>query len=105
MAEAMKTRRTTDPSTLLRASGTVWKVHSEMVLLGGWGRAILLQLAHPLVAQGVAEHSDFRSERWGRLRRLDRTLRAMLTLTFGTSEEVDRVARTVNGIHDRVHGE
>src|SRR6266542_5472778 len=82
-----------------------WKLHREMVLLAGWGRAILLQLAHPLVAQGVAEHSDFLAERWARVHRLDRTLRAMLTLTFGAPEAVERVARTINGIHDRVHGE
>ena len=31
----------------------------EVVVLLGWGRAILLQLAHPLVAAGVAEHSGF----------------------------------------------
>lgn len=81
-----------------------WKLHREMVLLAGWGRAILLQLAHPLVARGVADHSGFRTEGWGRLHRLDRTLRAMLTLTFGTPEEAEGVARIINGIHDRVHG-
>src|SRR5262245_10533509 len=64
-----------------------WRLHQEVVLLAGWGRAILLQLAHPLVAQGVADHSGFRGERWGRLHRLDRTLRAMLALTFGTDRE------------------
>lgn len=88
-----------------RANSVAWKLHGEMVLLAGWGRAILLQLAHPLVAQGVAQHSGFVAERWGRVHRLDRTLRAMLDLTFGTREEAERVARTINGIHDRVHGE
>src|SRR5215831_17698682 len=79
-----------------------WQLHAEMVLLAGWGRAILLQLAHPLIAEGVAAHSGFRSGR--RLPRLARTLRAMLTLTFGAPDEVARVASTINGIHDRVHG-
>jgi uncharacterized protein (DUF2236 family) len=83
----------------------VWKLHREIVLLAGWGRAILLQLAHPLVARGVADHSGFTIERWGRLLRLHRTLSAMLTLTFGGPCEAEAVARTVNGIHDRVHGE
>jgi uncharacterized protein (DUF2236 family) len=82
-----------------------WRLHAEMVLLAGWGRAILLQLAHPLVAEGVAAHSAFLSEGWGRFGRLSRTLSAMLTLTFGSSEEVAQVARVINGIHDRVHGE
>ena len=93
------------PPASARVDSMAWKLHSEMVLLAGWGRAILLQLAHPLVAQGVAEHSGFLAERWGRFQRLDRTLRTMLTLTFGAPDEVERAARTINGIHDRVHGE
>ena len=94
-----------DAAVTAGADRVTWKVHGEMVLLAGWGRAILLQLAHPLVAQGVAAHSAFLTERRGRLRRLHRTLSAMLTLTFGTREEVAQVARTINGIHDRVHGQ
>lgn len=84
--------------------GVAWRLHREVVLLLGWGRALLLQLAHPLVASGVADHSSFRTGRWGRLSRLHRTLDAMLTLTFGTEEEVAGVARGINAIHDRVHG-
>ena len=53
------------PPESARADSMTWKLHSEMVLLAGWGRAILLQLAHPLVAQGVAEHSGFRAEAFG----------------------------------------
>src|SRR3989304_1097858 len=64
---------------------TAWRLHREVVMLAGWARAILLQLAHPLVAQGVADHSGFASDRWGRVRRLESTLRAMLALTFGPS--------------------
>ncbi len=85
--------------------GTVsWKIHREMAVVLGWGRAILLQFAHPLVARGVADHSGFQTERWGRLRRLHRTLDAMLTMTFGTEEDAALVARGINAIHDRVHG-
>jgi uncharacterized protein (DUF2236 family) len=87
------------------STSMTWQLHREMVLLAGWGRAILLQLAHPLVARGVGDHSAFLVERRGRFRRLHRTLSAMLTLTFGTPEEIQGVARTINGIHDRVHGE
>src|SRR6187397_2596831 len=35
------------------------RINAERVVLAGWSRAILLQLAHPLVAQGVADHSSF----------------------------------------------
>ena len=59
------------------AGSIAWRIHRERVLLAGWGRAILLQLAHPLVACGVAQHSRFTTEPWGRIRRLQRTLSAM----------------------------
>ncbi|HXJ77829.1 MAG TPA: oxygenase MpaB family protein [Candidatus Methylomirabilis sp.] len=85
-------------------NSVVWKLHREIVLLGGWGRAILLQVAHPLVARGVADHTSFRNGRGEAFRRLQRTLQAMLTLTFGAPEEAEGVARIINGIHDRVHG-
>jgi len=78
------------------------KIHSEVVLLLGWGRAILLQLAHPLVACAIADHSLYRAQR---LRRLHRTLDAMLTLTFGTAQEVERASRAINVAHHRVHGQ
>jgi uncharacterized protein (DUF2236 family) len=92
-------------ATAARQGSMTRTLHAERVLLAGWGRAILLQLAHPLVARGVAEHSAFRSERWGWAQRLRRTLSAMLALTFGTPDAVQRVADAINGIHDRVHGE
>jgi uncharacterized protein (DUF2236 family) len=81
-----------------------WRIHRERVLLAGWGRAILLQIAHPQVACGVAEHSAFITDRWGRLRRLHRTLSAMLALTFGSEAEAAGSAARINAIHDRVHG-
>jgi uncharacterized protein (DUF2236 family) len=80
------------------------KIHAERVLLLGWGRALLLQFAHPLVAQGIAEHSGFLRHRRGRWRRLWRTLDAMLVLTYGTPDQAAGVARGINAIHDRVHG-
>lgn len=84
--------------------GMAWRIHRERVLLAGWGRAILLQIAHPQVAQGVAEHSAFTREPRGRLRRLHRTLSAMLALTFGSEAEAAGAAGRINAIHDRVHG-
>lgn len=83
---------------------TTWRLHREVVLLAGWGRAILLQIAHPLVAQGVADHSGFAAEGWARVGRLKRTIGAMLALTFGTPEESAAAAAGINRIHDRVQG-
>jgi len=41
------------------------RINAERVVLAGWSRAILLQLAHPLVAQGVADHSSFSRRQGG----------------------------------------
>jgi uncharacterized protein (DUF2236 family) len=79
-------------------------IHRETVLLLGWGRAILMQFAHPLIARGVAEHSAFRAEAFGGWRRLHRTLGAMLALTFGERDDARQAADRINAIHDRVHG-
>ncbi|MGH7855885.1 MAG: oxygenase MpaB family protein, partial [Candidatus Binatia bacterium] len=68
-------------------------MNREAVLLLGGGRALLMQIAHPLVAAGVADHSDFRTDSLGRLRR---TLDAMLTITFGTLREAEEAYRGVN---------
>jgi uncharacterized protein (DUF2236 family) len=68
--------------------------------LGG-GAAVLLQVAHPLVAAGVADHSDYRNDLWRRLRR---TLRALYLITFGSKDEADQAAAAVRAVHRRVHG-
>lgn len=81
------------------------RVNAERLTVLGWGRAILLQLAHPLVAQGVADHSTFRSGRTARVRRLHATIGAMLDLTFGAPSTVANAAGKINAIHDRVHGD
>ena len=86
------------------AGSVAWRLQREIVLLLAWGPAILLQLAHPLVARGVADHSAFRAEPWGRTRRAHRTLDAMLRLSFGTEPEVRAAVARINAIHDRVHG-
>jgi uncharacterized protein (DUF2236 family) len=83
---------------------TAWLLHGERLAVLAWGRAILLQFAHPLVAAGVAEHSGFLRQTAGRRRRLEHTIGAMLALTFGTPDEAARAAAGINAIHDRVHG-
>ncbi len=80
------------------------RVNREAVVVLGWGRAILLQLAHPLVAAGVAAHSGFDEGALAYVRRMRRTIGAMLSLTFGTETEVRETAGRINAIHRRVHG-
>lgn len=86
------------------AASMPWRLHREVVLLLGWGRAVLLQLAHPLVAAGVADHSSFDRDLASRVQRLRQTLETMLALTFGTGDEVLAAAARINAIHDRVQG-
>ena len=78
-----------------------WRLSSEVVMVLGARRALLLQLAHPLVAQGVADHSNFETDRLGRL---FRTLEASLSVVFGTREEAAGVIARINAVHATVRG-
>ena len=78
-----------------------WKVDREAALLLGGGRALLLQLAHPGVARGVADHSDYRDHAF---RRLNRTLELSLALVFGTATEARAAAAQINHRHAAVRG-
>jgi uncharacterized protein (DUF2236 family) len=82
-------------------SGITWTIAGERIALLSWPRAILLQLAHPLVAAGVAQHSGFRASPFARLHS---TLTAMRQLTFGSDEAAAAARRRILGIHDRVNG-
>lgn len=79
-------------------------VNAERVVLLGWSRAILLQLAHPLVAAGVYEHSSFRARPRAAIQRLRHTIRAMLALSFRGDAERERTLEGIRAIHRRVHG-
>jgi uncharacterized protein (DUF2236 family) len=89
-----------DPG-LFGPESEVWRVGREKALLAGGPAALLLQLAHPLVAAGVAAHSDFRQDP---LQRLRATLRATLTITFGDSSQARDAAARVGATHRRVRG-
>jgi uncharacterized protein (DUF2236 family) len=78
-----------------------WRINRELVLLAGGGRALLLQVAHPAVAAGVAQHSNYREDPWGRLyRTLDLTTR----IVFGDAEMAERASRRLQGSHVKVRG-
>ncbi len=104
-----------DTSRALRADGrqgtavaphsVSWRVNAERVVLAGWTRAILLQVAHPLIAAGVVRHSSFRDNPVSSARRLHHTVRAMLGLTFGDAATHARVIDEIRAIHRRVRGQ
>jgi len=79
-------------------------VNAERLVLLGWSRAILLQFAHPLIAAGIYEHSQFRARPSTAVHRLRQTVRAMLDLTFGTPSDRHRTLDRIRAIHRRVHG-
>jgi uncharacterized protein (DUF2236 family) len=82
-----------------------WKINREMIVIAGWGRAVLLQLAHPAIAAGVQDHSSaLRGGFLSAFRRLHSTVGAMLSLTFGDTEHMIDAAAGINTIHDRVNG-
>jgi uncharacterized protein (DUF2236 family) len=87
-----------------RRASVSWRVNAERIVLLGWGRAILLQLAHPLIAAGVFDHSSFRASPWSAVSRLRQTVQAMLRLTFGTEAEHARTLEGIRAIHRRVNG-
>jgi uncharacterized protein (DUF2236 family) len=79
-----------------------WRVHGDVtgMMVGGMaGR--LLQMLHPAVLAGVWDHSDFRNDMRGRLRR---TARFIALTTFGGREEANAAIARVRGIHDKVRG-
>jgi uncharacterized protein (DUF2236 family) len=86
----------------LTGPGSVtWRLSRERVVPLGGLSALLLQLAHPLVAAGVAEHSSFRGDP---TRRLMLTLEMLLVTTFGDAGQVGAMTSRIAHIHRVVHG-
>jgi uncharacterized protein (DUF2236 family) len=79
-----------------------WKVHARLgpMLVGGLS-ALMLQTLHPLVVQGVADHSNYRDDPLGRLQR---TADFIALTTYGSSDVAAEAVRNVRTIHARVHG-
>jgi uncharacterized protein (DUF2236 family) len=105
MHGSRKTLPLTDPidpdRPLGDPKGVAWRVNREAVTMLGGGRALLMQLAHPLVAAGVAAHSRFRQEPLGRL---FRTLELMLTIAFADGRDALAAVATIQQVHRRVRG-
>ncbi|MDA3806062.1 oxygenase MpaB family protein [Clavibacter sp. CT19] len=85
-----------------RRGGSIRDIAGEGILLAAGGRAILLQIADPAVARGVAEHSDFASRP---LDRLEGTLGYVYAVVFGSPAEVARARRIVGRAHAPVRSD
>ena len=86
---------------LFSPSSVFWRINREIASGFAGPRAVLMQIAHPLVAAGVAEHSQFRTHRFARLYR---TSMAAAAITFGSREFALRAIRSINQRHQQVHG-
>jgi uncharacterized protein (DUF2236 family) len=101
MTEPVADGEPPDPG-LYGPGSEAWRLNREaLMLLGAGPRALLMQIAHPLVAEGVAQHSDFRRDPWARLRA---TLRSYLTIVYGTSNDARAEIRRLNNLHRTITG-
>ena len=76
-------------------------VHGDASMFAAGLTALLLQSLHPLAMAGVADHSDYRGDPWGRLQR---TSQFIATTTFGTVADASALIRAINGAHRAVVG-
>lgn len=82
-------------------SSEFWRVNRELAVGLAGPRAVLMQIAHPLIAAGVSDHSRFRRHR---LARLYRTSVAATAITFGSRDLAIRAVRAIDRRHETVHG-
>jgi uncharacterized protein (DUF2236 family) len=86
---------------LFGPDSVAWRIHGELATLIGGLRALMLQTLHPLAMAGVAEHSAFRSDPFGRLQR---TAGFLAATVFGTTEDAERAIAKVRQVHRHVRG-
>ena len=79
----------------------IWRVHADAAMFAAGIRALLLQSLHPLAMAGVAGHSGYKGDPWGRLQR---TSTFLATTTFGTVEDAEALIERIREIHLRVRG-
>lgn len=79
----------------------IWRVHAHSAMFPGGVAALLLQSLHPSAMAGVAGHSGYRGDPWGRLQRTSYYIAAT---TFGTIAHAEEVIEHVASIHERVRG-
>ena len=90
------------PDGLFGPGAVAWRIHGDVtsMMVGGIS-GLLLQMLHPAVLAGVWDHSNFRQDMHGRLRR---TARFIAMTTFGGREDAEAMIARVRAIHDRVRG-
>ena len=90
------------PQSMFGPGSVIWRVHGDVVtmMVGGMS-ALLLQMLHPAVLGGVWDHSNFREDMLGRLRR---TARFISLTTYASREEAEAAMARVRTVHAQVSG-
>lgn len=83
------------------ADRPIHKVHTDASMFIGGMRALLFQSLHPLAMAGVAQHSDYRNDPWGRLQR---TADFLAATTFGPADLAQQTIDRIRTVHTRVVG-
>jgi uncharacterized protein (DUF2236 family) len=87
---------------LFARDSVIWRVHGDVTtMLVGGVTSLLLQMLHPSVLAGVWDHSNFRQDMLGRLRR---TARFIALTTYGDRDEAMALIARIRGIHDHISG-
>jgi uncharacterized protein (DUF2236 family) len=82
-------------------SSIAWRLHADPTMLVAAMRALLVQALEPRAMAGVDQHSDYRTDPWGRL---NRTVEFVYATTYGDSNEAEAAVANVRRIHQHVHG-
>jgi uncharacterized protein (DUF2236 family) len=91
----------TDEPGWFADDAAIRRVHADASMFVGGLRALLFQSLHPLAMAGVAQHSDYRRDPWGRLQR---TADFLAATTFGPATQAQRAVDRVHRVHRRVVG-
>ena len=86
---------------ILGPRSITWRIGGDLAIFLGGGRAALLQLAHPMVAYAIDQHSRTRTDVVGRFQR---TFQHVFAMVFGDLDDACRAARRVHAIHAQIHG-
>lgn len=89
------------PALCPTPESVVWRYAGDARLLSTAGYALLLQVSHPTVGAGVAEHSEYKKDPWGRL---FRTLDYTYAMVYGGPEMAAEIGRRVREMHKRIKG-
>jgi uncharacterized protein (DUF2236 family) len=88
-------------SGLFSADSVAWRLHADPAMLAGGMRALLVQALEPRAMAGVAQHSQYREDPWGRLRR---TTEFVYQTTYGDLATAEAACARVRQVHEHVRG-